>query len=126
MDDAELIVEATAERPDAKRALYAELGGVAPPGTIWASNTSHLDVVPLIPERRQRRAMIAHWHAPPYIVLRKSVPGYVADRVQAAIQGEVQRLLDEGVSTVQEVDAAIIDGITLRLPILGVFARPIS
>ena len=32
VDGAELVVEAIVERPDAKRALYAELDGVAPPG----------------------------------------------------------------------------------------------
>jgi 3-hydroxybutyryl-CoA dehydrogenase len=153
--DAELIVEAIIERPDAKRALYAELDEAAPAEAIWASNTSYLDVFPLIPERRQRLAMIAHWYTPPYlvdlcdlvpgprcepeavervramvaamgqvpIVMRKFVPGYVANRVQAAIQAEVQRLLDEGVGTAQEIDAAIIHGIALRLPILGVFAK---
>jgi 3-hydroxybutyryl-CoA dehydrogenase len=153
--DAELIVEAIIERPDAKRALYAELDKAAPAEAIWASNTSYLDVFPLIPERRQRRAMIAHWYTPPYlvdlcdlvpgpqcepavvervrdmvrgmgqvpIVMRKFVPGYVANRVQAAIQAEVQKLLDEGVGTAQEIDAAIIHGIALRLPILGVFAK---
>lgn len=155
VDGAELVVEAIVERPDAKRALYAELDGVAPPGAIWASNTSYLDVFPLIPEGRQRRAMIAHWYTPPYlvnlcdlvpgplcepevvervramvaamgqvpVVLRKFVPGYVANRVQAAIQAEVQRLLDEGVGTAQEIDAAVIHGIALRLPVLGVFAK---
>ncbi len=152
---AELIIEAILERPDAKRALYAELDGAAPEEAIWASNTSYLDVFPLIPEGRQRRAMIAHWYTPPYlvdlcdlvpgprcepeavervrsmvaamgqvpIVMRKFVPGYVANRVQAAIQAEVQRLLDEGVGTAQEIDAAILHGIALRLPILGVFAK---
>ena len=66
--DAELIIEAIIERPDAKRALYAELDEVAPAEAICASNTSYLDVFPLIPERRQRRAMIAHWYTPPYLV----------------------------------------------------------
>lgn len=153
--DAELIIEAIVERPDAKRALYAELDKVAPADAIWASNTSYLDVFPLIPEGRQQRAMIAHWYTPPYlvdlcdlvpgpkcdpavvervrgmvaamgqvpIVMRKFVPGYVANRVQAAIQAEVQKLLDDGVGTAQEIDAAIIHGIALRLPILGVFAK---
>ena len=73
---AELIIEAIIERPDAKRALYAELDAVAPAEAIWASNTSYLDVFPLIPEGRQRRAMIAHWYTPPYLVdLCDLVPG---------------------------------------------------
>jgi 3-hydroxybutyryl-CoA dehydrogenase len=153
--DAELIVEAIVEQADAKRALYAELDTVAPGDAIWASNTSYLDVFPLIPEGRQRRAMITHWYTPPYlvdlcdvvpgpacdptiaervrcmiadmgkvpIVMRKFVPGYVANRVQSAIQTEVLKLLDEGVGTAAEIDAAIIHGIALRLPILGILAK---
>ena len=152
---AELVIEAIVERPDAKQALYAELDKIAPAEAIWASNTSYLDVFPLIPESRQRRALIAHWYTPPYlvdlcdlvptpscdpavvqqvrdmvaamgkvpIVMRKFVPGYVANRVQAAVQGEVLKLLDEGVGTASEIDAAIIHGIALRLPILGILAK---
>jgi 3-hydroxybutyryl-CoA dehydrogenase len=152
---AELIIEAIVERADAKQVLYAELDAVAPAEAIWASNTSYLDVFPLIPEGRQRRAMITHWYTPPYlvdlcdlvpgprcdpsvveqvrcmvadmgkvpIVIRKFVPGYVANRVQSAIQAEVLKLLDEGVGTASEIDAAIIHGIALRLPILGILAK---
>lgn len=155
VDGADFIVEAIIEQSDAKRALYAELDTIAPPEAIWASNTSYLDVFPLIPERRQGRAMITHWYTPPYlvdlcdvvpgprcdaaiaeqvrcmiadmgkvpIVLRKFVPGYVANRVQSAIQVEVLKLLDEGVGSAAEIDAAIIHGIALRLPILGILAK---
>jgi 3-hydroxybutyryl-CoA dehydrogenase len=153
--DADLIVEAIVEQSEAKRALYAELDTVAPADAIWASNTSYLDIFPLVPQGRQRRAMITHWYTPPYlvdlcdvvagpgcdpavveqvrcmiadmgkvpIVMRKFVPGYVANRVQSAIQTEVMKLLDEGVGTPAEIDAAIIHGIALRLPILGILAK---
>ncbi|MBK1658489.1 3-hydroxyacyl-CoA dehydrogenase family protein [Paracraurococcus ruber] len=155
VDGAELIVEAIIEVPEAKRALYERLDACAPPDAILASNTSHLDVFPLIPKARQRRAMIAHWYTPPYLVdlvdmipgpdcepatfeqvfgmlkdmgkqplgLKKFVPGYVANRIQAAIGLEVQHLLDEGVATAPEIDAAIIHGLALRLPILGFYAK---
>jgi 3-hydroxybutyryl-CoA dehydrogenase len=155
VDGAELIVEAIIETPEAKRALYEQLDALAPAEAIFASNTSHLDIFPLIPAARQRRAMIAHWYTPPYLVdlvdvipgpecepgvvegvsdllkamgkqpigLKKFVPGYVANRIQAAIGLEVQHLLDEGVATAPEIDAAIIHGLALRLPILGVYAK---
>jgi 3-hydroxybutyryl-CoA dehydrogenase len=155
VDGAELIVEAIVETPEAKRALFGQLDRVAPPEAVIASNTSQLDVFPLIPPRRQRRAMIAHWYTPPYLVdlvdvipgpecepaavdgvhemlaamgkqplrLRKFVPGYVANRIQAAIGLEVQHLLDEGVATAPEIDAAIVHGLALRIPILAVFAK---
>lgn len=153
--DADLIIEAIIEDPEAKRTLFARLDACAPDEAILASNTSYLDVFPLIPERRQRRALIAHWYTPPYlvdlvdivpgpscdpacvervrdmvaamgkapIVMRRFVPGYIANRVQSAIGLEVQRLLDDGVATAEEIDTAIIHGIALRLPILGVLAK---
>lgn len=68
LEGAELIVEAIIEQPEAKRALFTEIDRHAPPGAILASNTSYLDVFPLIPERRKARALIAHWYTPPYLV----------------------------------------------------------
>lgn len=73
---AELIVEAIVEQPEAKRALYDKLDTLAAPETILASNTSYLDVFPLIPQHRQKRALIMHWYTPPYLVdLVDIVPG---------------------------------------------------
>ena len=155
VDGAELIVEAIIEVPDAKRTLYAQMAECAPKDAVIASNTSQLDVFPLIPESLQARSMIAHWYTPPYLVdlvdvipgpscepalvdkvqtmlaemgkqplrLRKFVPGYVANRIQGAIGAEVQYLLEEGVASAEEIDAAIIHGLALRLPILAVFAK---
>ncbi len=155
VDGAELIVEAIIEVPDAKRALFEKLAVCAPKDATIASNTSQLDVFPLVPESLQSRTMIAHWYTPPYLVdlvdiiagpqceaarvdkveamlaemgkqplrLRKFVPGYVANRIQGAIGAEVQYLLEEGVANAEEIDAAIIHGLALRLPILAVFAK---
>jgi 3-hydroxybutyryl-CoA dehydrogenase len=68
LSDAELIVEAITEQLDAKRALYAEIDALAPMSVIIASNTSALDIFPLVPDRRQARTLIAHWYSPPYLV----------------------------------------------------------
>jgi len=155
VEEADLIIEAIIEQPDAKRALFAEIDRHAPSAAIIASNTSYLDPFPLIPARRQARSLIMHWYTPPYlvdlvdivggletdprvvafarefcegmgkmpIVMRKFIPGYVANRVQSAIALEVQKLLDEGIASAEEIDTAIIEGIALRLPILGVLAK---
>ncbi|NKC32902.1 3-hydroxyacyl-CoA dehydrogenase family protein [Falsiroseomonas selenitidurans] len=155
VEEADLVLEAISENPEAKRALFAEVDRLAPPAAILASNTSYLDPFPLIPARRQDRAVIMHWYTPPYlvdlvdivggpqcdpavvdfaaafcramgkrpVVMRKFVPGYIANRVQSAIAMEVQKLLDDGVATAEEIDTAIIEGIALRLPILGVLAK---
>jgi 3-hydroxybutyryl-CoA dehydrogenase len=152
---AELVIEAITENPDAKRALFAELDGLCRDSVILASNTSYLDVFPLIPARRQRRALVAHWYTPPYIVdlvdvvpgpetnaevvewmrdlvlglgqvpivLKRFIPGYVANRIQSAISAEVYHLLDEGVASPREIDDAIIHGLALRIPVLGHLAK---
>jgi 3-hydroxybutyryl-CoA dehydrogenase len=152
---AELIVEAISEQPEAKRALYAEIDALAPMHVIIASNTSALDIFPLVPERRLARTLIAHWYSPPYlvdlcdivgcaqtepvvietvrklvagmgkvpVVMRKFIPGYIANRVQGAIWLEVNMLLDEGYASARDVDDAIIHGLALRMPILGHLAK---
>jgi len=68
VDGAELIVEAVVENPDVKRKLYGELDRLAPAEAIIASNTSYLDIFPLMPAARQKKTLIAHWYTPPYLV----------------------------------------------------------
>jgi 3-hydroxybutyryl-CoA dehydrogenase len=152
---AELIVEAITEAPDAKRALYAEIDALAPIDVIIASNTSGLDIFPLVPERRLARTLIAHWYSPPYlvdlcdivgsartnpmviatvrkivadmgkvpVVMKKFIPGYIANRVQGAIWLEVTMLLDQGYASARDIDDAIIHGLALCMPILGHLAK---
>ncbi|WP_419897937.1 3-hydroxyacyl-CoA dehydrogenase family protein [Roseomonas sp. USHLN139] len=153
--EAELVIEAIIEKPDAKRALFAELDAVMPPGAILASNTSYLDVFPLMPAARLPRAIIMHWYTPPYLVdlvdlvgspecppelvddvatmlramgkvplvMRRFLPGYIANRLQSALSLECYRLLDEGYASPQEIDEAIIHGLGLRLLLLGQMAK---
>jgi 3-hydroxybutyryl-CoA dehydrogenase len=152
---ADLVIEAITENPEAKRALFAALDRLCPADTILASNTSYLDVFPLIPAARQTRALVMHWYTPPYIVdlvdvvpgpgtdpaviaamrdlvlglgqvpivLKRFIPGYVANRIQSAISAEVFRLLDEGIAAPRDIDDAIIHGLSLRIPILGHLAK---
>lgn len=153
--NAAIVIEAIIERPDPKRALYAELDGLMAPSAILASNTSNLNIFPLVPASRQKRAVIAHWYTPPYlcdlvdivpgpetdpvvveiirdmvaamgkapVVFKQFVQGYVANRLQAAIALEVNRLLDEGLVTPRDVDQSVIHGLALRIPILAVLAK---
>jgi 3-hydroxybutyryl-CoA dehydrogenase len=57
------------------------------------------------------------------VVLHRFLPGYIANRVQAAIGLEVNRLLDEGYASPREIDDSIIHGLALRIPILGHLAK---
>ena len=148
---ADLIVEAVVEDVDVKRQVFADIDAAARADAVIASNTSHLDVFPLIPQGRQRRAAIAHWYTPPYVidlvdlapgpqtdpdilpaleafyagmgkrpvVFQSLVPGYVANRLQAAIALEVADLLDRGVATPQMIDDSIRHGLALRMVLHG-------
>ena len=66
--EADLIVEAVVENVDVKREVYAKIDAAARDIAVIASNTSYLDVFPLIPDRRQPRCLITHWYTPPYII----------------------------------------------------------
>jgi 3-hydroxybutyryl-CoA dehydrogenase len=152
---AKVVIEAIVERPDAKRALYEQLELLIDADTILASNTSGLDIFPLVPDSLQKRTVIAHWYTPPYlcdlvdlcpgpqtdpaavvtmrdmvkamgkvpVVFKQMVQGYIANRVQAAINLEVQHMLDEGLVTAKDIDDSMIHGLGLRMLILGVMAK---
>ena len=152
---ATVVIEAIVERPDAKRAIYQQLETLMAPDAILASNTSNLDIFPLVPASLQKRTNIAHWYTPPYlcdlvdlcpgpqtdpaaiatvrdmvramgkapVVFKQMVQGYVANRLQAAMQLEVYRLLDEGLVTPKDIDDSVLHGLALRIPILGIMAK---
>ncbi len=147
----DLVVEAVVEDPNVKREIFAMVDRVAPEGAVIASNTSSLDVFPLVPERRARRTLIAHWYMPPYIVdlvdvvgspktdpalleqmrdfliklgkkpvlLRRFLPGYIANRLQAALSLEIYKLLDEGYATAENIDDSIKYGLAERMALFG-------
>lgn len=155
VEGAKLVIEAITERPDIKRSVYAQLQDAMDDDAILASNTSNLDIFPLVPERLQQRTIIAHWYTPPYlcdlvdlcpgphtdpaaivtvrdmvkamgktpVVFKQMVQGYVANRLQAAMQLEVYRLLDEGLVTPKDIDDSVLHGLALRIPILGIMAK---
>jgi 3-hydroxybutyryl-CoA dehydrogenase len=152
---AALVIEAVVERPDVKTAVYTQLERLMAPDAILASNTSNLDIFPLVPAGLQARTIIAHWYTPPYlcdlvdlcpgpetkpaaietvrdivaamgkapVVFKQMVQGYVANRLQAAMQLEVYRLLDEGLVTPKDIDDSVLHGLALRIPILGIMAK---
>ena len=57
------------------------------------------------------------------IVLKKYLPGFIANRLQAAINLEVLNLLDNGYATAEEIDAVVKSSIALRMPFIGVVQR---
>ena len=92
--DANLVVEAVAEREDIKRSVYAQLDELLPMGTIIASNTSALNIFELMPQRRLPDTVIGHWYAPAHVIPLVEVVGNEQTRPEAV--KKVMDLLKRG------------------------------
>lgn len=57
------------------------------------------------------------------VVLKREVPGYIVNRIQAAILREVIDLVDKGIANAEDIDTAFCMGIGLRDPLIGPFLR---
>jgi len=57
------------------------------------------------------------------VLLKREVPGYIVNRLQAALLREAIDLVNKGVASPEDVDKAFCTGIGLRDPIIGPFLR---
>ncbi|MGP9633479.1 L-carnitine dehydrogenase [Halomonas sp. AOP43-A1-21] len=55
------------------------------------------------------------------LVVRKEIEGHLADRLMEALWREALHLVNDGVATTEEVDAAVVYGCGLRWPLMGTF-----
>lgn len=155
VSDADFIIEAVVENREVKTQVYAEIEAAAPAQALIASNTSYLDVFPLVPASLQNRFIITHWYTPPYIIdlvdiaggpetdpahlttmrdhyraigkkpvlFDRFTPGYVANRLQAAMTLEITRMLDEGWASPEAIDDSIKYGLALRMATMGALMK---
>ena len=65
---ADLVVECITEDLALKGDLFRRLDEICQEQTLFASNTSYLNILEVMPERRLPNAIIAHWFAPPHII----------------------------------------------------------
>ena len=150
-----LLVEAIVEDAGIKETFFAQVAELMEENCVLASNTSFLDIFPLLPEKLRHRCLIVHWYTPPYlidlvdvvaapdtppqialdmkaflqslgkkpVILKKFVPGYIANNVQMAIESEIFRLLDAGVADASDIDEAVRFGLAHRLGLMGQFKK---
>jgi 3-hydroxypropionate dehydrogenase (NADP+) len=57
------------------------------------------------------------------VVLNREVPGYIVNRLQAALLREAIDLVDKGIASAEDVDKAFCMGVGLRDPLIGPFLR---
>ena len=67
MSNADFLVECVTENSAIKKTVYHRLGELCPAKTIFASNTSFLNIFQLVPADRLPNTVIAHWFAPPFV-----------------------------------------------------------
>lgn len=57
------------------------------------------------------------------VVVEKDIPGFIGNRIQAAMSYEAFSLLARGVATPQDIDRAVKAGFGFRLPVMGIFEK---
>ena len=57
------------------------------------------------------------------IVISRFLPGFIANRLQSALNNEVLHLLDNGYVTPEDIDLATKSSFGLRMPVLGLVKR---
>lgn len=144
-----LVQENAPEDLAAKRALYAAIEAAADPNTVLASSTSALlwsDLAEGL--ARPDRLVVAHPFNPVHLIplveiftpdhtladhvaafytalgkhpvhLRREMPGHIAGRLAAALWREAVHLVGEGVASVADIDAALVEGPGLRWAVQG-------
>ena len=146
---ADLVQENSPENEDLKRRLLAEIDGLVPPDTIVAGSTSSLLRSRLVVDcRHAHRHISAHPFNPPHlvplvelvgdddavveraahfyrsvgrrpVVLKKEMAGHIANRLASALWREAVYLVEQGVASVADIDAAMTHGPGLRWAIMG-------
>lgn len=150
--DTTLVQECITDDLGLKRALFSEIGDIAPETTLIATSTSGLSITTIQQETRMPgRTLAAHPYNPPHlvplvelapgaltdpaametarefymgvgkepIVLGRDLPGYIANRMSAALWREAIELVRSGVATVEDVDRAVALGPGLRWAVMG-------
>lgn len=137
------------ENEAAKRELLARLDAALPPEVIIASSTSALLRSAIVADCRDKhRVIVAHPFNPPHLVplveivgeddgvvdraaafyrsldrrpviLQREMPGHVANRLASALYREAVYLVEQGVASVAEIDAALCNGPGLRWALMG-------
>ena len=147
--DARFVQENAPEELAVKRAVLTEIDAHAAPGIFIASSTSAMLRSAIVAEcATPERVLVAHPFHPPHLVplveivagddavaaraaafyarlgrrpviLRREMPGHIANRLASALYREAVHLVAEGVASVADIDAALCNGPGLRWATMG-------
>lgn len=149
LQGADFVQENAPEKEALKQDLLAEIDGILPPDVIVAGSTSSLLRSRLVVKcRYPERHITAHPFNPPHlvplvelvgddedvvgraaafyrgigrrpVVLRREMAGHIANRLASAVWREAIYMVEQGVASVADIDAAMAYGPGLRWAIMG-------
>ena len=149
LSGAQFVQENGPENEAVKRELLARIDAGSPPDAIIASSTSALVRSAIVADcANPARIIIAHPFNPPHLVplveivgadeavvaraaafyrklgrrpviLNREMPGHIANRLASALYREAVHLVEQGVASVSEIDAALCNGPGLRWALMG-------
>ncbi|WP_099515578.1 3-hydroxyacyl-CoA dehydrogenase NAD-binding domain-containing protein [Microvirga ossetica] len=146
---ADFVQENVPEDEALKRRMLADIDAHTTEGVIVASSTSALLRSSIVAEcKTPHRFIVAHPFNPPHlvplveligedqsivqqaaefyrtlgrrpVVLRREMPGHIANRLSSALYREAVYLVEQGVASVADIDAALCNGPGLRWAVMG-------
>ena len=146
---ADFVQENVPEDEALKRRMLADIDALAAEGVIVASSTSALLRSSIVADcKTPHRFIVAHPFNPPHlvplvelvgedesivqqaaefyrtlgrrpVVLRREMPGHIANRLSSALYREAVYLVEQGVASVADIDAALCNGPGLRWAVMG-------
>ena len=146
---ADFVQENVPEDEALKRRMLADIDALTAEGVIIASSTSALLRSSIVADcKTPRRFIVAHPFNPPHLVplvelvgddenivqqaaefyrtvgrrpviLRREMPGHIANRLSSALYREAVYLVEQGVASVADIDAALCNGPGLRWAVMG-------
>jgi carnitine 3-dehydrogenase len=149
LEGAGFVQENGPENEAVKRKLLAEIDALLPADAIIASSTSALVRSAIVADcARPERIVVAHPFNPPHlvplveivgadaevvaraaafyrslgrrpVVLNREMPGHIANRLASALYREAVHLVEQGVASVADIDAALCNGPGLRWALMG-------
>lgn len=149
LEGAGFVQENGPENEAVKRKLLAEIDVLAAPEAIIASSTSALVRSAIVADcAMPERIVVAHPFNPPHlvplveivgadadvaaraaafyrtlgrrpVVLNREMPGHIANRLASALYREAVHLVEQGVASVADIDAALCHGPGLRWALMG-------
>ncbi|KAJ5512605.1 Dehydrogenase multihelical [Penicillium fimorum] len=137
LGDIDLIQENGPERLDFKRRLFAHLDANTPEHVVIASSSSGIPSSEFITECKKNPALEVVPHqgtgdvyvtaalqfylrlVKDPVLVKKETPGFIANRLQAAVCAEAYSLVSRGVISAEDLDKTVTSGLGLRWALTG-------